>query len=77
LTDAYELNLCAQVILDHLDCKVREASQVCLVCQDLPVLPVHQENEETRGIEDQKESALRDLWVLEGYQVLALNICCM
>jgi hypothetical protein len=65
------------VILDLLDCKVREASQVCLVCQDPRVLLVRQENEEIKGTEDQKESALRDLWDCEGYQVLALNIYCM
>jgi hypothetical protein len=44
------------------------------VCQDPLVLPVHQENGEIRGIEDQKESGLRDLWDLEVCQVLALNI---
>jgi hypothetical protein len=61
--------ICVQVILDHLDCKVREASQGCLVCQDPLVILVHQENGEIRGIEDQKELALRDLWDHEDYQV--------
>lgn len=61
--------ICVQVILDHLDCKVREASQGFLVCQDPLVILAHQENGEIRGIEDQKESALRGLWDHEDYQV--------
>jgi hypothetical protein len=63
-----------QVILDHQDCKVREASQDCQVYQDLLVLLVHQENEEIKVIEDQKESALRDLWDREDCQVYRFTV---
>jgi hypothetical protein len=62
------------VILDHQDCKVREASQGCQVSLDLLVLLVHKENGEIRVIEDQKESALRGPWDHEDYQVYRFTV---